>query len=359
MPISGDVDRELNAEAMQNEPSTQRELVVDVQGVDRWFGDVQALTNLSIEVPKGSITVLLGPNGAGKTTAIRMITGALSPDVGTSRVFGMDPATPDGEEVRSRCGVVSAKPSLYDRLSGWDNLRYAAELYGLGRGATADDRIRESAATFGIDAALDHQVGGYSTGMKTRLALSRSILHDPDLLLLDEPTSGLDPESALAVLDLIRQMTGQGRTVLMCTHLLLEAEGLADEIVVMQHGTSLLAGRPGDLATRYWPQPIVNLSAEKGEDLDHLSTAPGVVTFERTDDTATLGVDSLDVVPDLIAAAVNHGARITSTVPFVPSLEDLYFAVRRDHGSTGDEIPPPGGSTGRPSREMTNAGAGA
>lgn len=349
------MDRELHDTPQPPPASTARELIVDVKGVDRWFGDVQALTNLDIEVPKGNITVLLGPNGAGKTTAIRMITGALSPDVGTSRVFGMDPATPDGEEVRSRCGVVSAKPSLYDRLSGWDNLRYAAELYGIGRGKNADARIEEAAATFGIDAALDHQVGGYSTGMKTRLALSRSILHDPDLLLLDEPTSGLDPESALAVLDLIRQMTGQGRTVLMCTHLLLEAEGLADEIVVMQHGTSLISGRPGDLSTRYWPQPVVRMAAENGSALDVLASSDGVVSYERDGDNATLEVASVDLVPDLIATAVGAGARITSTVPFVPSLEDLYFAVRRDHGSSGGDIPPPGGSSGRPVREALAA----
>ncbi|MEZ5230955.1 MAG: ABC transporter ATP-binding protein [Acidimicrobiales bacterium] len=152
------------------QPAADRpELIANVAGVSRWFGEVQALTNLTIEVPKGAITVLLGPNGAGKTTAIRMITGALAPQEGTVEVFGLDPARSRGEEVRRRCGVVSAKPSLYDRLDGWDNLRYAAELYGLGRGSNADRRIAEAAHQFGIDAALDHQVGGYSTGMKTRL----------------------------------------------------------------------------------------------------------------------------------------------------------------------------------------------
>src|SRR3954464_5187157 len=151
--------------------------VVQVEGVRRNFGEVEALTGLSFEVPENSITVLLGPNGAGKTTAIRMITGALKPDGGSVRVFGLDPAV-DGEEVRSRCGVVSAKPALYDRLSGYDNLAYAAELYGLGRGDRADEAIREAAARFGIEHALDQQVGGYSTGMKTRLALSRSVMHE-------------------------------------------------------------------------------------------------------------------------------------------------------------------------------------
>lgn len=313
------------------------DLTVHLDGVSQWFGDVQALTNLGINVPKGSITALLGPNGAGKTTAIRMITGALEPGAGSVRVFGLDPAGPDGEEVRRRCGVFSAKPSLYDRLDGWDNLRYAAELYGLGR--RADNRIREAAATFGIDAALDQQVGGYSTGMKTRLALARAILHDPDLLLLDEPTSGLDPESAMSVLSLIRRMTGDGRTVLLCTHLLLEAEGLADEIVIMEHGTSLVAGAPADLARHFWPAPQVTVVTVAGRHLDLLGDADGVLSCRIEDGRAALEVDDLAVVPDLVAALVGAGAEITTVSPFVPNLEDLYFAVRK--GRDPDHQPPP------------------
>lgn len=322
--------------------------IIDVQSASRWFGDVQALDDLTIDVPEGAISVLLGPNGAGKTTAIRMITGALTPDTGTSRVFGLDPGGPDGEEVRRRCGVVSAKPSLYDRLSGWDNLRYAAELYGLGR--NADGRLREASAMFGIEDSLDHQVGGYSTGMKTRLALARAVLHDPDLLLLDEPTSGLDPESALAVLELIRQMTGDGQTVLMCTHLLLEAEGLADEIIILQQGANLVSGRPGDLAEKYWPAPIVRISSTSESGLDYVATAPGVLSYERDGDVATATLDHADRTPELVGMLSQHGVPITSVVPFTPSLEDLYFAVRRDSGSTGDEIEPPEDSSGRPVR---------
>ncbi len=346
-------------EAVPSRPA--RDLIVDVAGVDRFFGDVQALTDLTIEVPRGSITVLLGPNGAGKTTAIRMITGALGPDRGSVRVFGMVPDGPDGQEVRSRCGVVSAKPSLYDRLSGWDNLRYAAELYGLGRGTGADDRIREAATQFGIDAALDHQVGGYSTGMKTRLALARAVLHRPDLLLLDEPTSGLDPESAHAVLELIRDMTGEGRTVLMCTHLLLEAEGLADEVVVMQHGTSLLSGAPSDLARQFWPDPMVTIATEGGHGLDALLCHDGVIGGELTASGAELRLTDFAAVPTLVAALVRAGASITAVRPFTPTLEDLYFAVRREHGSTEGELPPPGGATGRPAagRLTTPTPAGA
>ena len=197
------------------------------------------------------MTVLLGPNGAGKTTAIRMITGALEADAGSIEVFGLDP-NQDGEDIRRLCGVVSAKPALYDRLSGYHNLLYAAELYDIPK-KLQDDRIREAAGRFGIDHALDQQVGGYSTGMKTRLALARAVQHEPDLLLLDEPTSGLDPESSHAVLGLIGELTRSGKTVVLCTHLLLEAEGLADHVVVMDAGTDLVAGSPDELARRFWP----------------------------------------------------------------------------------------------------------
>ena len=232
--------------------------IVDLVGVRRMFGPATGLAALTLSVPAGSVTVLVGPNGAGKTTALRVITGALKTEAGTARVFGIDPAGPDGEQVRLRCGVVAAKPALYDRLTGRDNLRYAAELFGMGRDASVED----AADRFGIHDALDLRVGGYSTGMKTRLALARAVLHDPDLLLLDEPTSGLDPESAHAVLALVDGMAADGKTVVMCTHLLLEAEGLADEVVMMEDGKAVMAGRPEELMLQFWPHPMVVFGAE-------------------------------------------------------------------------------------------------
>src|SRR3954447_18760741 len=278
-----------------------RSVAVELVQVHRSFGENPALAGADLRVPAARITVLLGPNGAGKTTAIRMITGALSPDAGTVRVFGLDPSV-DGEEVRRRCGVVSAKPSLYDRLSGWDNLLYSAELYGLGRGESAAKRIQGAAERFGIDHALAQQAGGYSTGMKTRLALARSVLHEPELLLFDEPTSGLDPESSYAVLELIREMTATGATVVMCTHLLLEAEGLADQVVVLEDGHDLVAGTPAELTERYWPGAVVRLDAEDPVQLDRLATADGVLSFDRpAGQPATVQLDDMARVPDLVA----------------------------------------------------------
>ncbi len=308
------------------------DLVVDLRDVSKSFGRVPALSNLTILAPKGRITVLLGPNGAGKTTAIRVVTGALTPDKGRVRTFGFDPDR-FGEDVRRRCGVVSAKPALYDRLSGWDNLQYSAELYGLGRNAVKP--IRAAAGRFGILDALDQRVGGYSTGMKTRLALARSVLHDPELLLFDEPTSGLDPESSHAVLELIREMTGDGHTVVMCTHLLVEAEGLADQIVVLENGTDLIHGTQEALTRRYWPANLVRFDAEDPASLEQLTGMEGVVSLERIDDVTEVQLDDVDRVPELVATLAAAGVRLTRVDPHTPSLEDLYFAIRRERRGDG------------------------
>jgi ABC-2 type transport system ATP-binding protein len=228
---------------------------------------------------------------------------------------------------------VSAKPALYDRLSGRGNLEYAAELYGLGR--HAGDRIVAAADRFGIVEALDQKVGGYSTGMKTRLALARSVLHDPELLLYDEPTSGLDPESSHAVLDLIREMTAEGRTVVMCTHLLVEAEGLADRIIVLDGGTDLLTGSQEELTRLYWPPNLVHIGAQDPSLLGRLGKWDGVIAMEtevpNRPGVVQVQLDDPARIPDLIDRLVAEGVRLNRIEPHEPTLEDLYFAVRRDH----------------------------
>jgi ABC-2 type transport system ATP-binding protein len=308
----------------------QSETAVRLDDIEVAFRDNIALAGFSCTVPTGSVTVLLGPNGAGKTTALRVITGALRPRAGGCYVFGLD-AFERGEEVRIRCGVVSAQPALYARLSGRDNLRYAAQLYGLEDLAPID----ESAARFGIDDALDQKVGGYSTGMKTRLALARAVMHDPDLLLLDEPTSGLDPESGRAVLQLIDDYGASGKTVVMCTHLLAEAEGLADQIVIMDEGRNLLEGSPEQLVRRYWPHPTVLLDAEDRTGLRLVNGIEGVVGVEMNGRGAEVALDDIARVPSLVASLTESGVRLTKVLPHEVTLEELYFAVRRGAGSRG------------------------
>ena len=302
--------------------SSMHSIAIGLDHVSRAFGSVRAVDRLDLRIPGGSVAVLLGPNGAGKTTTVRLITGALSPDSGTIEVLGRDPAT-SGEEIRSRVGVVPPKPALYDQLSGAENLEFTADIYDVPRA-----RIREAAARFGIDHALEQRVGGYSTGMRTRLALARAVIHDPDVLLLDEPTAGLDPESARAVLDLIRELAGRGRTIVMCTHLLHEAEGIADQVVLMGAGSARAAGRPDELAGVYLSEPIVIFDAQNRTTLDVLTAHPDV-TEAQWNGALHLHLRTLDVLPDLVAMAVAEGARLTRVEPQAPTLETLYFEMQR------------------------------
>ena len=302
------------------------ETVISARAVVRTFGDTRAVDGLDLEIPPGSVTVLLGPNGAGKTTVVRLLTGALARDSGELTVFGIEPSGRDGANVRRRCGVVPARPALYDRLSGYDNLRYAGELFEVDADVLAD-RIAHSAARFGIEDALDRRVGAYSTGMRARLALARAVLHEPDLLLLDEPTAGLDPESAKAVLGLIDELAEQGKAVVMCTHLLLEAEGLADHVVVLDRGTTLVAGSPEDLTRQFWPGTRVVLDAVQPDVLDRAAELPYVREYSRNG-VATVELATVDAVPDLVNDLVSAGARLTRVEPQVPSLEQLYFEIR-------------------------------
>jgi ABC-2 type transport system ATP-binding protein len=300
---------------------------VALYGVWRAFGDVLAVSDLSFTVPSGSVTVLLGPNGAGKTTVVRLVTGALKCHSGTVHTLGIDPGTEaTGSEVRRRCGVVPARPALYDRLSGTDNLRYAADLFRVDPDVS-EQRIQEAAERFGIRDALEQQVGGYSTGMRARLALARAVLHEPDLLLLDEPTAGLDPESARTVLGLIDEMADDGKTVLMCTHLLLEAEGLADQVIVMEKGHAMVSGSPRELTRRYWPATRVVLDADDPTMLDTARALPFVRAYERNG-VAVVDLEHETQVPDLVDALVAAGARLTRVEPRQPSLEELYFKIR-------------------------------
>ena len=297
---------------------------ITFSSVYKTFGEITALESVDINAPSGAVTVLLGPNGAGKTTTVRLTTGALVADFGSIKVLGLNPLE-HGDEVRSRVGVVPPKPAFYDQLSGWENLQFAATIF-----ESNETKARAAAERFGIDHALDQEVGGYSTGMKTRLALARAVIHDPEVLMLDEPTAGLDPESARAVLDLIKEMAGKGRTIVMCTHLLHEAEGVADQVILMDEGSVRTSGRPRDLARKYMANPIVILDAENPSDLSAVAELDGVLGV-RSDDGLHVTIDSLDRIPDIVIELVKRGVRPTRVEPLTPTLEDLYFEMQRTH----------------------------
>ena len=302
--------------------------------VDRSFGEIRAVGDLSMDIPAGTVAVLLGPNGAGKTTTVRLATGALQADRGAIKVLGLDPRV-DGDTIRQISGIVPPTASFYERLSGRENLEFAAKLWELGSSAPID----EAAERFGILEALSQEVGGYSTGMRTRLALARAILHDPKVLLLDEPTAGLDPESARAVLDLIKDMAGQGRTIVMCTHLLHEAEGIADQVIMMHEGHAWVSGHPHHLADRYWSDNRVHFDAEDRSTLQILSTLAGVQTAEFNGHV-TVELDDLNLLPDIVETLVRAGARLTRVEPMQPTLEDLYFEMQRQRRRRPEEASP-------------------
>lgn len=294
--------------------------------MSRSFGATVALDRVDLEVAEGSVTIVLGPNGAGKTTAFRLSTGVLSPDDGSIRVFGLDPAR-HGGAVRRRCGVVPPKPAMYERLSGRENLEYAARLYEID-----EPPIDELSERFGILDALDRHVAGYSTGMRTRLALVRALLHRPLLLLLDEPTAGLDPESALEVRRLLFDLTADGRTVVMSTHLLHEADGTADQIVMMDQGRVWERGSPEELMARYGDGQVVRLDAENPSVFAGLSAHP-LVRSVLMDGGAKVTLTGADAIPDLVADLIARGARLTRVEPEGWDLESLYFRMREARGS--------------------------
>lgn len=301
---------------------------ISFSSVRKTFGEITALNEVDFAAPSGAVTVLLGPNGAGKTTTVRLTTGAMTADFGAIRVLGLDPMV-SGDEVRARVGVVPPKPAFYDQLSGRENLAFAATIF-----EANESEAESAAARFGIDHALDQDVGGYSTGMRTRLALARAVLHDPEVLMLDEPTAGLDPESARSVLDLIAEMAGRGRTIVMCTHLLHEAEGIADHLVLMEDGEVRTSGNPAALTNRYMADPIVIIDAEERETLRFISELDGVLSM-REEGAMHITLDSADRIPDIVIELVKRGVRPTRVEPLRPTLEELYFEMQRAHREAG------------------------
>ncbi len=292
--------------------------------VSKTFGSVRAVESLTFTAPAGAVTVLLGPNGAGKTTTVRLATGALVADRGDIEVLGLHPKI-NGDEIRRRVGVVPPKPAFYDQLTGWENLRFAAQIFNSDEIAALD-----AAERFSIEDALLQEVGGYSTGMRTRLALARAVIHDPEVLLLDEPTAGLDPESSRNVLELIRELAGRGHTIVLCTHLLHEAEGIADRVVLLNNGHAQATGAPNELAGEYLGDPIVIFDAENRSALEALDHEEGVVSVSWNG-AVEVTLDDLDRLPDLVTRLVQEGARLTRVEPIGTTLEELYFEMQRTH----------------------------
>ncbi len=218
---------------------------IEVLGLHRSYGQVKALDGVTFEVVAGTVSGLLGPNGSGKTTAVSILSTALRPSAGTARVCGLDVRT-QSAQVRAVIGFAGQFAAVDPNLSGSENLVLIGRLSRLGR-ASARRRAAEALDSFGLSDAADRLVRTYSGGMRRRLDVAAAILHRPPVLFLDEPTTGLDPESRFALWDAVRRLVQGGTTVVLTTQYLEEADALADEIVILNHGRVVQVGTPASL----------------------------------------------------------------------------------------------------------------
>jgi ABC-2 type transport system ATP-binding protein len=211
----------------------------------KMFNDFQAVDGVSLEIMPGEVLALLGPNGAGKTTTIRMLTSILKPSKGWAKVAGYD-VVENPAAVRASVGVLTEQHGLYGRMPANDYLDFFGEIYGMEPGARRE-RIKHLLSKFGLSEIQHRKIAEYSKGMRQKLALARALLHDPPVLLLDEPTSAMDPESARLVRDSITNLRSDKRTIIICTHNLMEAEELADQIAIIRRGKIIAKGSPSFL----------------------------------------------------------------------------------------------------------------
>jgi ABC-2 type transport system ATP-binding protein len=304
----------------------------------RAFPSGVAVDHVTFALGQGEVLALLGPNGAGKTTTVRLLNGVLRPDAGVARVLGFDPAV-DGDEVRRRTGVLTENAGLDDRLTTRENLEFTARVRGFDAG-DARRRVDHLIERFGLAERADDLTQGFSTGQRKRVALARALLHDPEVLFLDEPTSGLDPAGTRDVVELIRGLAEEGRTIILATHFLGEAGRLADRMAVLHRGRLRAFGAPGELAAGIWDGigAHLDLGGPAGaEALDALGRVPGVLAASPAPDGAALRVRDREVVPVVVAAMVAREITVFGAAALPPTLEDVYFEIeRRILAETGD-----------------------
>ena len=297
--------------------------VVRASGLSRSFDDRPAVDDLTLSVHAGEVLCLLGPNGAGKTTTFRMLAALLLPTRGEVMVAGTSLTPRTADQVRSRVGLLTEAPGLWERLTVRTNLLTYARLHGVRDEAR---RVTTVMQDVGIDDRADDRAGALSKGLKQRVALARALVHDPPVVLLDEPTSGLDPANARHIRDLIGRLRAEGRCVLVSTHNLAEAEELADCIAILntrllacdtprrlreqRRGGTLVIDVEGDAAA--WREVMARAGAE-------IVSADGSRLELRL--AASLGV------PEVVTALVSAGARVTRVEPRDASLEDAYLAL--------------------------------
>jgi ABC-2 type transport system ATP-binding protein len=309
------------------------EPIIETAGLTRRFGSTIAVDQLTLAIQPGEVFGFLGHNGAGKTTTVRLLNGILQPTAGYMRVCGLDPVT-KGPQVRQRTGVLTETPALDDRLTARVSLRYYADLYSVPP-EQVDTRIEHLLAAFGLSERGNDKLGGYSKGMRQRMALARALVHDPEVIFLDEPTSGLDPVAAREVHQLITRLSReQGRTVFLCTHNLVEAQRLCDRVAVLARGRLLALGAPSELAQRFGGVQRLHLVVQPEQAMTVgtlLASRPSIHHVEsHNGDVGSFIVQGIPrtEIPELVRWLVQHGIAIHTIAPQEPSLEEVYLALQ-------------------------------
>jgi ABC-2 type transport system ATP-binding protein len=314
--------------------TTSDEVMLRATGLGRRFGELWAIRGVDLAVARGEVLGLLGPNGAGKTTTVRVLTALIEPTEGRAWVDGLD-VTERPEEVRSRVGILTETPGLYEKLSATANLDFFGRLYGLDA-ATRAERIEHYLRLFSLWDRRDDVAGNFSKGMKQKLAIARALLHDPAVVFLDEPTAALDPEAAYIVREAIEALRRSGRTIVLATHNLDEADRLCDRVAFVRGGLLRVdspAGLRGSLGGR---GVEIGLAEQATDEVVAAARAVGgVAAVDVVDGRLIVAAeDPVAVTPPLVRSLVAAGAAILTVRERATTLEQVYFdvmGVRPDH----------------------------